>query len=261
VHLAGDLDACEERRCASRGGCAHRERRPAAGGQLQWAGALLTQPAGLCEACQWRVECSIGELPADVLELTELIGATGSTGLGVPIRQSRELPSLLRLGVEALRAEIEFEACFWAAVVAQEVGAQFDITACRLPARVQLAAQVLRHRVGTLLTLGPQQREAWTPDGEALRDYWGGREVVAYTGLAGGLHLRELHRRVRQVAGRTKLVHRLTPACPICDQRALVRDNGADQVDCESCGKVIEERHYDWFVQVTIAEQRRRAAA
>jgi ribosomal protein L37AE/L43A len=79
--------------------------------------------------------------------------------------------------------------------------------------------------------------------------------ATVYTGLQAGLHLDNLHRRVRRVAGRTKLVHRLTPACPWCDARSLVRHNGSDQVECESCGKIIEQRHYSWFVKTLCAQE------
>jgi len=251
----------QQRRCASGGRCANRERETAAG-RMRWVGTLLTRPEGLCPDCLWRVEQSIAQLPADVLVLTALIAPTGS-GPGAFVSRSRDLSVNIRLGVEALRAEIDFETGYWAEVVAAEVGASFDVTACRLPVRVQRAVLILQYRVDTLVQLGPQERTAWTPDGEPLRDYWGDREAIAYTGLGGVLRLGELHHRVRRVAGRTQLVHRLTPACPWCDQCALVRHNGSDFVQCEHCGRPIAERHYDWFVKATIAaeEQRRLAVA
>ena len=62
-----------------------------------------------------------------------------------------------------------------------------------------------------------------------------------------------LHRRVRKVAGRTKLVHRLTPACAACNHRALVRHNGKDRVECEHCHNTFPEDQYDWFVRVTLS--------
>ena len=68
----------------------------------------------------------------------------------------------------------------------------------------------------------------------------------------------QLHHRVRLVAGRTKLVHRLTPACPWCDQTTLVRYNGSTHVECENCRKMIDEKHYSWFVTVLVNEEKRR---
>lgn len=233
-----------ERRCAGSARCVHRERRPAAG-RDQWVGALLTTAEGLCGGCTTRTVRSIQGLPQDVIELTVLIGATGSAGLlDVAVARSRELPVPIRLGVEALRSDIDSEVHYWATVIGWS-----DPVQRQLPVRVHRAASFLADRVDTLLQLGPHERAAWTRDGEQLCDFRGGREAIALTGLEGALRLVELHQRVRRVAGRTKLVHRLTPACPWCDQRALVRHNGSDIVECESCGKQIEERHYDWFVR------------
>ena len=60
--------------------------------------------------------------------------------------------------------------------------------------------------VALLLALGPQERTAWTPEGEPVRDGGGDRETVERTGLDGALKLFALHHWVRQVAGRTVLV-------------------------------------------------------
>lgn len=79
-------------------------------------------------------------------------------------------------------------------------------------------------------------------------------------GIDGALRLVDLHQRARMATGRDRLVHRLTPACPYCDHSALVRHNGASNVTCESCGKMIPEKHYDWFVATVIKEQQRLAA-
>lgn len=84
--------------------------------------------------------------------------------------------------------------------------------------------------------------------------------MVKIDGIAGALRFVELRRRVRVAAGRSDLVHRLTPACPWCDQRSLVRHNGSSHVACEACDKIIPEKHYDWFVATVIREQSRVAA-
>lgn len=235
------------RRCASAAGCSSRERLGS-----RYVGKLLSTVVGLCDACFRRVEKAVRLLPADVGELDELIGATGSSA-EAQVSFSRELQVPIRLGLEALRAEVDFESQFWAEILGMET-----LVAVRLPQRVSAACRWLEPRVGALVALGLQERVAWTQDGEPVRDAWGQRETELRDGLRGAVGLAQLHQRVRFVAGRTKLVHRLTPACPLCDQRALVRHNGSDRVECEGCEKQIEERHYDWFVQVTIAEERRR---
>lgn len=216
---------------------------------------LLRTAEGLCDDCAQRVEKAVRELPGDVDELDELI-APSFCAFGARVSGSRELQVNIRTGIEALRARIDFEVQFWA----QALGMEPQI-AVRLSQRVSAACGWLEPRLGALVALGPQERVAWTSQGEPVLDAWGEWETELQAGLGGALELAALHHQVRRVAGRTKLVHRLTPACPLCDHRALVRANGADRVQCENCGKQIEELHYDWFCKITIAEERRLAAA
>ena len=254
----GHLHA-EDRRCVSGPACVKRERANPDDG-TRWLGALLVQPEGMCPACITSVGHTIGYLPYDVGELTALIAADGVSG-GEIVSSSRELPVPIRLGVEALRAEIDFELQYWAEIVAAETDAEWDsakIARYRQQDRVQRAADFLSLRVDTLVKIVPQERCAWTMDGEPMRDDAGDREVIELSGLDGALRMLELHRRVYSVAGRTKLVHRLTPACPWCDQRTLVRHNGSDVVECESCDKKIDEKHFRWFVAVLVREEARR---
>lgn len=207
---------------------------------------LLSTTSGLCEGCQRRVTTALGTAAADVDELSELIGASGC-GQGAKVTRSREVPTPLRLGVEALRAEIDFECTHWAMILGWAPAGPM-----RISMRVNRASTYLFHRTGELLELGSHERPAWDLDGTRTPG------VQVYTGLQGALRFVDLHGRVRRVAGRSDLVHRLTPACPFCDQRALVRRNGASHVECESCLKPIAERHYDWFVAVVVSEEERR---
>lgn len=235
----------EERRCAAGGKCAHREKK-----EGRWLGALLKVAEGLCDGCLSRVHRAIEGAANDVIELSELIGDSSQhVGEG---RRTRDLPTPIRLGVEALRREIDFEVQYWAILVAEECGAEIGLDRRRLNDRVAHAASFLVHRVDKLLTMGPQEREAWTSDGEATSG------VRIYTGLQGALRMIDLHNRVVRVAGRTDLVHRLTPACPYCDHKTLVRANGSSMVECENCHKQINERHYNWFVDAVIREEERR---
>jgi hypothetical protein len=207
----------------------------------------LTTCSGLCDGCFYRLEKAVAALPADVEELTKLISPS-SGGLATKVSGSRELQLNIRTGIEALRAEVDFETQFWAEILGMET-----LLALRLPARVSAACRWLTPRVGLLAALGPQERAAWTQDGEPVRDAWGDREMELRDGLAGAVSLSRLHQRVRYVTGRTKLVHRLTPACATCNHRALVRHNGDDQVECEHCHNRFHEDQYDWFVRVTLS--------
>jgi ribosomal protein L37AE/L43A len=209
-------------------------------------GQLLEGPTPLCRQCYGRLDRTVPQLPADVATLTELIGASENRGEGAKVSGSRELPTPLRLGIEALRAEIDWELIYWAECLGMEAP-----IAMRLPARVARSAQWVGNRLDPLLALGPQERTTWTAMGEPAREETGDRHVVETTGLAGALHLMTLHRRVRVVAGRTRLTHRLKTACSSCQQAAIVRHDGASTVLCENCGTSFDD--LDWFVRVTAA--------
>ena len=56
--------------------------------------------------------------------------------------------------------------------------------------------------------------------------------------------LADLHGKIRRHLGLTRWVQRLPTPCPWCDTAALVRTVG--QIDCEMCGKTIDEKHYEW---------------
>lgn len=58
--------------------------------------------------------------------------------------------------------------------------------------------------------------------------------------------LDELQRRIRSHLGLNKMRQWLPTPCPWCDTALLVRSVG--QIDCEGCGKIIEEQFYGWFV-------------
>lgn len=225
------------------------------GRTYRWTGVLLQGLTPLCGQCYGRLQRTVLQLPDDVSTLTELIAVSVARGEGAKVSGSRELPVPIRLGIEALRAEIDWELIYWAECLGMEAPVSM-----RLPARVARSAQWIRNRLDPLLQLGPQERTTWTIEGEPQRDADGDRHVVVSTGLEGALHLVTLHRRVRVVAGRTRLVHRLTAACAHCGQVALVRHDGSDQVECESCGNSFDEKHYDWFAQVTAAAQREKVA-
>lgn len=246
--------------CDLDGGCGHQHIEPA--DKHEWFGAQILHPEGLCEMCAAHVGQAISHLPLDVAELTVLMAATGSAGDGAKVRSTRTPPVPIRVGIEALRAEIDHELQCWAEPVAEALGIDWDTTAqqqSRLGHRVQKAARLLAAAVPALLALPAQEHMAWA-DGEPVWDDDGWHDTVHRDGITGALHLVELHRRVYSVAGRTRLVHRLTGPCPWCSQRTLTRENGADVVRCESeqCrGRAVPERYYDWLAAVVAAEERR----
>src|SRR5206468_1930878 len=118
----------------------------------------------------------------------------GGSGATETVSSSHELPVPIRLGVEALRAEIDYELQYWAEIVAATLGSDWDSNTAehsRLAVRVQRAAIYLALRMDTLIALPPQERCVWDEHGEPVRDPWGDRETMHRSGLDGALRLLE----------------------------------------------------------------------
>lgn len=246
--------------CTVQGGCGHLHPET-----TTWVGTRIAAPHGVCHICASHIGHAIGHLPLDVAELTVLMAATGAAA-GDKVRSTPTPPIPIRVGVEALRAEIDHEVQCWVEPVAERLGIVWDTGGAhrsRLGHRVQHGARLLSRAVPTLLGLPVQEHPAWS-DGEPVFDSDGCQDTVCRDGIAGALYLVELHRRVFVSAGRSRLVHRLGAPCCWCGQRTLTRENGASVVRCESVvcrGRAVPERHYDWLVAVVAAEEKRQRKA
>lgn len=260
----GHLHEDTERHCARADRCADRspERDEAGKHTGEWIPATITTDRGLCAACVRDVEHALNHLTGDVVELTMILGRAGAPG-DVLVSTTPELPIPIRVSIEALRAEIDTELQAWAEPVAEALGIDWDTNAMgrtRMGPRVQRAAQLLGRAVDTLIGLAPQEHSAWI-NGEPAWDHdLDCQDTRSRDGVDAALDFIDLHRRAYAALGRTSLVHRLPTPCPWCDQLTLVRYNGADQVECETCHRHIEEMHYSWFVAVLVREQQRAAA-
>lgn len=254
-----------ERRCGRGDHCQDREPQRDVDGRHTgtWLPRRIDTARGLCDTCTRTVTYALHHLTGDVVELTMLM-ARPTINMGLLVASSPELPVPIRLGLEALRAEIDSELQAWAEPVAEVLGVDWNTSAMqrsRLAVRVQRAAHLLANAPDVLLALGEQEHPAWA-DGEPVWDHnLGCQDTTIRDGVAGALDLLNLHRRAYAAAGRTKLVHRLPTPCPWCDYLTLIRHNGADEVTCENCHKVIEEKHYSWFVAVLVREQQRPTVA
>lgn len=262
-----DPEAKHDRRCARRARCANWTwERPNEQDRGERVGKLLTCPRGLCDGCTEHVRQAVIHLPGDVVELTMLLGRTDMVA-ETQVSGSSDLIVPIRVGVDALRTEIDDEVQFWAEVLADHLGREWDTEEARRSrqaVRVQRAAHLIALSVPALVALEPVERSVWTADGMPLLDEDDVQDVELVDGLAGALRLLDLHGRAYATAGRTKLVHRLPVPCPWCDHMTLVRENGAAEVSCERGGcrgaDGIPERHYSWFVKVTVEEEQRRMA-
>lgn len=212
----------------------------------KFIGVLLCNP-GICKACTTHVHDAIGYLSADYQELNSLIAA-GSGQSEEFVTGSRELKVPIRLGVEALRQQIDYELTFWSIRTSDSYWPLDRLNS--LPDyRVARAAEYLQHNLDKLLALREIPHLVWDIDGRPVPN-----KADMQSGIDGALCLLELHYRVKRVAGRTALVHRLSLACPYCHRVSLVRENGSDVTSCENCYRRLMPDEYSWFVQARIQQ-------
>jgi hypothetical protein len=248
----------DSRRCAQGRFCARKEPERDENGEPtgKFLAAMITVERGLCATCERKVEHAVGTLAEDALILSTMLGESGAAE--VLVDGSRDLPTPLRLSLEALRAEIDTELQAWVEPVAERLGIEWDTQAAgrsRTMPRIVRAARVLGAAISTLLRLPVQEHPAWhngLPVWDPAEDCQG---TIVRDGIDGAISLLDLHRRSFAATGQTVLRNRLPTPCPWCDFAALVRLDGADHVECENCHKEIDERHYNWLVHVLVAQQ------
>jgi hypothetical protein len=217
-------------RCRRANRCPERER--LADGTV--LGGQIPATDGLCPSCTRHTEQAITELPVDYTELDMLLGKTSAIG-GPLVGGTRELPVPIRLSIEAVQAAIVHEVWCWAESVAEVMRIgwdSYDTGHSRPGFRVQRATRLLGSATSVLLSLRNVVHIGWDTDRPA---------AVERDGITGALLLLDLHHQTRQVAGRTRLVHRLPAPCPRCWFSALERPNGDDIITCTNCA-----RRYTW---------------
>jgi hypothetical protein len=236
--------------CDDDGGCGHLHQPDPDTEPVLQGGAILTA-TGLCAGCAGHVVRALDEMPADYIELSLLL-ASGESGLTELVSSSAELKVPIRLSIEALQAGLVHEAQAWAEPVAELLGIDWDTDLarhCRPGYLLQRATQLLAHGIGTLLTLPAME----------YRDHATG-EWVERDGIAGALELLRLHGLVRFVGGKTKLIHPLPAPCPRCEYMTLVRHNGSEVVQCETCGVRWPESDYHRLTLILAEDYREYAA-
>lgn len=246
--IEADVDARgrTEYRCSRGQRCADRARADTG----EWVGAELRVVAGLCRICGARGRDAAGQLPTDYAELSLLLAPSGSAG-GTPVSGTRERPVPIRLGVEALMAEIDAEVSWWAESVLDSLGAADiawadDVIRRKRPgARIDYGARILRYYWDDLLAL-PVQTHVVHDDGRV--------EFLERDGLDAADVILNLHQRVAVTAGRADRVTRLPAPCPHCQTTALVRANGAENVTCRCCSAILRPDEYTSLVSVLAAD-------
>lgn len=202
-------------------------------------GAAINAERGLCPTCTRHLDLALGQLPADYVELSLLLGRH-TRNVGPYITATKELPIPIRVGVEALMRAVDDETSCWAESVAEVLRVTWDTQAqhaSRPAVRVDRAARLLARAVPVLLALHSAVHPVW--DGDQLTP-------TDRDGLDGALVFIDLHRRARAVTGQSRLTHRLPDPCPECDRTALQHPDGSDTVTCAGCSHTMTwDEHQD----------------
>lgn len=194
-------------------------------------GRAINAADGLCDHCGQLVERAITALPADYVQLNLILGA-GTTVGGEPVSMTRDLPIPIRVHIEALQRDMVREAAAWAASVAAVLRIDWRTDRTRPGHHLDRACRLLLASPSVLLALRDEKHIRWEYDRRVL---------VARDGLDGALALLQLHQRARVHLGHTRLTHRLPVPCPRCEEMALQRDDGSEEIDCVACS-----RRYTW---------------
>jgi hypothetical protein len=116
------------------------------------------------------------------------------------------------------------------------------------------------------VTGSPSGSPAWDAADEIIEwavgvEEWISALLAAPFALDAGRQALELARRAERAAGLDRLVHHLPVPCPSCDTRALTREDGAEQVDCQACGRVWLEDEYRRLTLILASDYRDVAGA
>jgi hypothetical protein len=258
LHAEQAASPAASRRCAQGRFCARKEPERDEHGKPtgKYLAAVIETERGLCGTCQSRVARAVKSLAVDALQLSAMLGESGAAEVFVD--GSRDLPTPMRLSLEALRSEIDSELQCWAEPVAEVLGVEWDTGAMRqtrtMP-RIVRAANLLGAALPTLFALPDQEHPAWADGYPVWDEILDCQDTLIRDGIAGALSLLDLHRRSYAATGQTILRHRLPTPCPWCDFLTLVRLDGSDHVECENCQKTVDQQHYDWFVRILLAQQ------
>jgi uncharacterized Zn finger protein (UPF0148 family) len=184
----------------------------------------LSQPGRmLCRRCGERLEQNLAEAPARHDQLAAELAHVG--GGGGMRRGTPELPVPLNVRAYVALGHLDAIVASWAALVREERhlhGPDSDNVG-------PLSAWMLSQ-------LDWIVQQPWVDDMDE--------------------ELREASRDADVITGMRPLRNRLEAACPRCGARELGRDDGADRVDCASCGSAWEESYYPALVRLALDDSR-----
>jgi len=70
--------------------------------------------------------------------------------------------------------------------------------------------------------------------------------------VAVGFDALRMSRRLEQVTGTDRVIHRLPGACMVCDRRSLQRQDGDDLVKCRACGACWDFEYYSFLARAIV---------
>lgn len=191
--------------------------------------AGFAERGDVCEACRDALARDVAALPADYVDLEQLIPVGSSSGAG-RVAGTAEAAVPIRLDVEALQREIRYE-CVRVEVAVRLAAdlSRRSSAAMRDGRAVVLAVTVIASHVDVLLSK-PIGRDAL--DG-----------------------LRSLHVRARRKCGAGRSVTRLPGDCSGCGASSLCRDDGSETVRCAGCGRRWTWDDYRRYVGLELAQR------
>jgi hypothetical protein len=86
------------------------------------------------------------------------------------------------------------------------------------------------------------------------------RPLSSNIAIPAGRDALQLERRAEQATGQDRLTHRLPVACPTCDGRALVCEDGSEQADRKACHASWPEADYHSLTLVLASEVKGKSA-
>ena len=181
-----------------------------------------------CQRCADKFRDALYAIPDLVVDLAQYPKMVTKKGTGDTSRRATKVDQLSQSPAWDLADEVILWAAGWSWVVAGRRG--YD------PIRYNMAGLPIRDLSTAISHITNRLTQALTEDyhadlyAEALGNY----------------------RRLVHATGSDRLEHRINKPCPSCDQRTLIRDDGAGQIECRNkdCARIWTEDQYGNFIYV-----------
>lgn len=177
-------------------------------------------PRALCEPCRALLDRTLDGFPRWYVQLGQEL-PKGSSG-GEIVSGTREPPLPLNFGILALQDDLARLVRECETVVRRVQAHTPPVETLSQGLQVYTGVIYLRTHLSVLVAL-PDAVE-WTE------------------------RILRLHRQIERRIGDGKVFHRLPAPCPACDSLALVREDGAETVECRHCFESMSVEVYAHFV-------------